>query len=354
MILRLPEPYCNFPSAPEILVKEPLVSVIVASYNHEKYIGQTLISILNQTYKNIEVLVLDDGSPDNSFGVIQHVAKHDHRIKCWRQQNRGAVATFNALADAAQGEYIAQIGSDDLWLPHRLEWGLEDMRNDSTLSGTFCSFLTVDNTLTPIKPVDPLYFRHLKGRVLVEHLIMGNYVGALTAFLKTDAVRKARPFANDLKSCHDWDLWLRLSMVGELNLRPHIGALYRWHGDNMSSKNKEFLDREVLQVMETVSPVVAKHYNLSPEIHDLLLEKTAQFAMNNNNPARAIEILVNKSEQTPLSDKECIMLLYSLHLDKKRPQALELGDILYARKDELDVTFQRDLEKIMDLVATAS
>ncbi len=98
---------------------EKLVSVIIASYNHEKYIEATIKSVLNQTYQNIELIVQDDCSTDNSVDILKKIK--DKRLKkVYSKKNKGTVRTFNDLLSMCHGDYIAILGSDDLWYPDKL------------------------------------------------------------------------------------------------------------------------------------------------------------------------------------------------------------------------------------------
>jgi two-component SAPR family response regulator len=139
-------------------------------------------------------------------------------------------------------------------------------------------------------------------------------------------------------------------MQGDLNFRPHIGALYRWHGDNMSSKNQAILAKEKLQILEEVSPMVVRHYKMDESVQNKLALRTAQFAMNNGRPDRAIELLVEKADQAPLDDQENLILLYSLYLANHYHHAKELCEILNSRKHHHAPHLLSDLEKISSII----
>ena len=100
-------------------MKKPKVSVIMAAYNHEKYVGDAIESVIGQTYKNWEMLIIDDCSTDRTREVIGGIV--DARISfCFHDKNEGPVKTFNELLAKAEGDYIAIIGSDDLWYKNKL------------------------------------------------------------------------------------------------------------------------------------------------------------------------------------------------------------------------------------------
>jgi len=95
----------------------PLVSVIVPAYNAEAFIAQTLDSIISQTYQNIEILVVDDGSQDRTPEIVESFAQRDQRITLLRQANAGVAAARNLAIEKSNGEYIAPIDADDIWYP---------------------------------------------------------------------------------------------------------------------------------------------------------------------------------------------------------------------------------------------
>ncbi len=99
----------------------PLVSVIIPAYNAETFIKKTLESVLAQTYKNLEVLVVDDGSQDRTAEIVERVAQRDRRVILLRQSNAGVAAARNLAIQKSSGEYIAPIDADDVWFPKNLE-----------------------------------------------------------------------------------------------------------------------------------------------------------------------------------------------------------------------------------------
>lgn len=112
------------------------VSVIIPVYNADKYIAATVESVLAQTYKNFEILIIDDGSPDKSLKVCQQF--QDSRIKIICQANRGLPGARNTGIRHAQGDYIAFLDADDIWLPNKLEKHVNHLNNSPTVGISFC------------------------------------------------------------------------------------------------------------------------------------------------------------------------------------------------------------------------
>src|SRR5512136_490019 len=106
------------------MYKKQLVSVCITSYNHARYLPQTIDSVLAQTWQNLEIIIVDDGSADNSHELLlDYQQQHPDKIRYyWHagHANRGISASCNLALEKAQGEYFAWLGSDDYWLPHKL------------------------------------------------------------------------------------------------------------------------------------------------------------------------------------------------------------------------------------------
>lgn len=101
--------------------KKPLISVVVPVYNVEKYLPKCLDSLLAQTWQELEIIVVDDGSPDNSWDIMQEYARRDSRVRLIRQKNGGLSAARNAGVEAARGEWIGFLDSDDYVAPEMYE-----------------------------------------------------------------------------------------------------------------------------------------------------------------------------------------------------------------------------------------
>ena len=126
-----------------------LVSVITPAYNCAEYIDECIESVLNQTYQNWEMLIVDDKSTDNTQSIVESYAKKDHRIKLFNQEkNAGTAAARNKALELSQGRFVAFLDSDDTWKPNKLERQLEFML-ENKYGFTFTSF-----EFMSVKPLD--------------------------------------------------------------------------------------------------------------------------------------------------------------------------------------------------------
>lgn len=239
---------------------KPFISVLIPLYNHAHYIGETIASVLAQTVQDFEVIVMDDGSTDDSRAVAQRFAERDKRVVVHHQKNKGLVGTMNALAAFAQGEFVATVDADDCWLPHRLSLGVADMAENPNLCATFCSNAVIDGEGKPSDKRAELAKGPILGHAFLQRLVVGNFVASSSSFIRKSALDQVGPFARDFNQVPDWDLWLRLASIGELQLHGEVGSLIRWDGKNMSTLNIRGSSQQQLVVSrELVQAVFDRH-----------------------------------------------------------------------------------------------
>jgi glycosyltransferase involved in cell wall biosynthesis len=217
------------------LFNEPLVSVIVPSYNHEVYIEECISSIVNQTYKNIELIVIDDGSKDHSREILWKLQKQYGFILEF-QENKGISKTLNrAISQYAHGKYITGLASDDFMMPDKIERLVGYMESDPDCSLVFGKVHVVDNNgriiegLTVIDPVeDPI------KSVQFEGLIERNCIPAPSVMYRKDKWEQFGGF-DENSMIEDWGLWLEFAHSGKIVYLDEYFANYRWHGSNLTT-----------------------------------------------------------------------------------------------------------------------
>lgn len=155
-------------------MKNNLVSIITPCYNGSKYIGETIESVLLQTYKDFEMIIIDDGSKDNSVKIIQEYANKDDRIKLIKQSNGGSASARNNGIRNANGRYITLLDADDLWDNNFLEEQIKFLNeNDATL--VFCNYRHIDyNSKEIMKPTNS------PQKITLKQMQIRCYIGCLT------------------------------------------------------------------------------------------------------------------------------------------------------------------------------
>jgi len=206
-----------------------LVSIIIPTYNTEKFIRATLQSVQNQTYQNWEMILVDDASTDRTVSVIEEFAKNDSRIKLFKlEKNSGNGFARNIALEKAVGKYIAYLDADDLWFSNKLEKQIGFLKANN-LHFTFSFYDCIDEEGNSLNrrveaPINLTY----------DELFFCNYVGNLTAIYDADYFGKIILEATQKRQ--DWRLWLTiLKQIQVTKPVPEPLAFYRIRKDSISS-----------------------------------------------------------------------------------------------------------------------
>ncbi len=208
----------------------PLVSVIVPAYNAEAFIEQTLNSVLSQTHRNIEVLVVDDGSQDRTAEIVKSLAQRDKRVILLQQLNKGVAATRNLAIQKSSGEYIAPIDADDVWVPQKLEKQVQSMLEAEPSVGLVYAWsVLIDEQGLPTGKYGK---SNHEGEVYTK-LLYGNFIGNASAPLIRRACLERVGYYNcklkeqNGQGLEDWDLYLRLAECYQFRVVPEFLVGYR-------------------------------------------------------------------------------------------------------------------------------
>ncbi len=206
-----------------------LVSIVTPSYNSNRFISDTIQSVLDQTHKNWELIIVDDASKDNTCEIVNRFIKNDSRIKLIKlNQNFGAGVARNKAIHEAKGAFIAFLDADDLWKPYKLEKQLEFMETYK-LSFTFSSY-------DQINEKGVLLHKQVKALTVLNYrkLLRCNYVGNLTGIYSVAALGKI--YMPKIRKRQDWVLWMRvIEKSGETKGIQESLAYYRIRKDSMSA-----------------------------------------------------------------------------------------------------------------------
>lgn len=218
-----------------------LVSVIMTSYNHEAYIGEAIDSVLNQTVADLELIIVDDCSKDNSREIIQAYQKRDNRVKAFfHPTNRGIAETANDALDAAGGEFLSFIGSDDLWVPMKLEEQLKILASQPDVVVWSEGDIIGSDGVSRAQRFTDFNSRGAKlasGRIYRE-IINENYVFGQSLLFKRQFTNGLR-FNPDLKYLCDYQFVVELAYHHDFLFIPKPLAKYRLHGENSISRDGE-------------------------------------------------------------------------------------------------------------------
>lgn len=214
----------------------PQITVLMSVHNGEKYLETAINSILRQTLRDFDFLIIDDASTDASPAILSDFARKDARIQILtNKRNLGLAASLNRGISQIKTPYIARMDADDIAAPQRLEQQLAYMEQNPSIcaSGTWITQFTQDTYLNIYEPVT-------NPRMVREHtLFNGPQIMHPTAIIRTEAIKAIGGYDEAFSCAQDYDLWLRLLKVGELGNIPHVLLFYRIHEQSITKKRVE-------------------------------------------------------------------------------------------------------------------
>ncbi|MBN7768876.1 glycosyltransferase [Marinobacter daepoensis] len=213
------------------MTTEPMVSVVIATYNMGQYLPDAVASVLAQSWKNLEVIVVDDGSTDDTSDQMERFSK-DSRVRYFPTENRGQPRAKNRGLKEASGEFIAFCDADDLWDPKKLDVQMPHFK-DPQVGVVYSEVTYIDQDGRAISKPQP-YERH-SGKV-TNNLVIKNFVPFGSAVFRRECMEKNGCFDEELPMGIDWDLWLRYSVDWNFTYVKDVTYIYRiWPGQ--MSKN---------------------------------------------------------------------------------------------------------------------
>lgn len=222
--------------------ENPLVSIIIPTYNRAHFLKEAINSVLSQTYKNWELIIVDDGSTDNTSEVVRGFA--DKRIVYLKQENMGAPVARNRGIKESKGEYIAFLDSDDIWLPQKLQRQLE-IFNTSRLNPrvVYTGIQYIDSKGSPKQRKKNALYR---GNIFC-YLLRKNVTTTSAILAKKECFDKCGLFDENLPSRQELDMLIRISLLFSVDYAPEILTLERIHDERITADmDKKIKGREML------------------------------------------------------------------------------------------------------------
>jgi len=235
--------------------QNPTVSVVMPVYNGEAFISESIRSVMQQSFQNWELIVVDDASADASVDIVRALCAEDERIRLIQlEQNSGAAVARNTAIESARGRYIAFLDGDDLWLPHKLERQLAFMQ-ETGAAFSYSAYERIDESGQHLTPIG------VPERLQYQDLLKTCYIGCLTAIYDAEVYgKRLMPL---IRKSQDHGLWLDLLRAGEeargIN---EVLAIYRVRsGSNTSNKlNASTYTWRVYRDLENMPSSKASYY----------------------------------------------------------------------------------------------
>jgi glycosyltransferase involved in cell wall biosynthesis len=242
----------------------PEVSVVIPTFQHARFVGQAIDSVLAQTYRDYEIIVVDDGSTDDTQAVL---AGYRALITPIYQENRGLSAARNAGIRASSGKYIAFLDADDLWLPEKLERQAPLFEQDASV-GLVCSDMSYfdqdgDRPGTAFGMKD----RPIKRGMVYPQIFLNSFIFMPTVVVRKSCFDERGLFDETLKACEDLEMWLRITKVHAVDFADAPLAKYRFSTNQLHQNTIRVLHYRIL-VQERFFGNSAELRELDPRLLD--------------------------------------------------------------------------------------
>jgi glycosyltransferase involved in cell wall biosynthesis len=207
------------------------VSVIVPVYNGEKYIREAIDSILNQSYKDFEVIVIDDGSIDNTLSIVKEC---DGKIRWKSQENKGQASAINEGIKMVKGEYVAYLDADDVCMPQRLEIQVKYLDEHPGVGLVYSGLCQVNSIGKIQRTIKAVPYDHFV-------LLQTDYIARSTVLHRKKCLDEVGLFDESITGDDDWDMWIRISEKFRVGYIAEPLVKYRVHGENISLRRPKRL-----------------------------------------------------------------------------------------------------------------
>ena len=244
------------------MIKMPLVSVIMPSYNHAPFISQAIKSVLEQAVDSIELIIIDDASSDSSRSVIEEFTANDSRVSAiFHARNKGIAATMNEGVGMAKGKYVASLASDDVWVKGKLTKQLNILeKNEDLIVWSEGNIIDEDGRYTneTFTNIHGAARKKKSGDIFIE-LLPGNYIFGCS-LIATRKILSKLLFSEELKYLNDWLYYVELAKEYEFYFIDEPLANYRMHQGNTSNDRNGYL----LESLKVTNMILQRYRNIIP------------------------------------------------------------------------------------------
>jgi glycosyltransferase involved in cell wall biosynthesis len=324
-----------------------LISIIITSYNHSKYLPKCIESVINQTYKNLEIIIIDNNSTDNSQEIIQTYAKKDNRIKFYKQDhNIFPSAAMNFGLSVCSGEYISLISGDDYCELNKISRQLEYM-TEKKITNLF-SWVNIVNDLNGLitdHSLNNVFNRNFINNDLEIYLVSKeNTLCAGSVLLHKSIFEKYGLFDNRLLQLQDYDMWLRMVSYEKINILPEKLFNYRIRDDvnnlSLSNQNKSLDLRNTFERTKIVKRILSAK-------NEFLSELTGVYC-NNTNKYKNLFNYFSSIDKNDFANGILLLMYDDLGSQFTFPSELYKDFFeLYGKHDLFSITFKKQFKQIL-------
>ncbi len=238
-------------------VSQPLVSVIIPAYDAALYLREAVESLCKQTYKNLQIIIINDGSRDNTADIANCLAVQDPRIEVIHKKNAGVSAARNNGFEAVKGEYLCFLDADDVYLPQKIAKQVAFLEVHRDVDLVYCDNYLGDKHLQITEPpasnCPPIAFQ--------QAFVYRNWFSPIAPMLRTSLMKKVGLFDASFHGGEDRDYWIRCLAYTDFAYLPEALGIYRRH-PKQSHHNQSMMRRDGLRVIQ-------KHYGKDAYLYRL-------------------------------------------------------------------------------------
>ena len=239
----------------------PVISVIIPVYNGEKTIRETVTSVLNQTFSDLELIIINDGSSDSTLDIVNSI--NDPRLKVFSYPKTNQSASRNRGISHARGEYIAFIDADDLWTPDKIEAQYQALQDNPESAVAYSWTDCIDESSQFLRPGS---HKTVNGDVYPYLLVVNFLENGSNPLICREALEKVGEFDSSLTPAEDWDMWLRLAKHYQFITVPKSQILYRQSSQSASAN--------VLKLEAGSKQVIEQAFSQAPDSLQSLKKKS--------------------------------------------------------------------------------
>lgn len=210
---------------------QPLISIVTPTYNREAFLAEAIQSVIDQTYENFELIIVDDGSTDGSEVLVQRYVQEDSRIRYFKQHNQGQSVARNRGIQESRGEFVCFLDSDNKWFPDKLEVSVKAFADNSSVDIVYGNNVTISETGAELSRSNMP--RH--SGMITERLLADNFISMNTTMVRKHCFDTLGAFNERDRLAEDYELWLRLSTQFRFLYVPHYFGYYRVMDDQIST-----------------------------------------------------------------------------------------------------------------------
>ncbi|MBI4973189.1 glycosyltransferase [Candidatus Roizmanbacteria bacterium] len=242
------------------------ISIVTPSFNQGQYIEQTIQSVLNQNYSNLEYIVMDGGSTDNTLSILK---KYEGKLKWFSEKDKGQSDAINKGLKMATGDVVAWLNSDDYYLPDTLQKVADEFERNMKVQWVTGDYIIVDEKRKQIQSFVSSYKSLLRKQPTFNMLSFANFIIQPSTFWKREMLKKIGYLREEYHLCMDYDLWLRLMRSSPPSVITSPLSAFRIHGTSKGKLQYGIQFKEEVQV--------AKQYNHNGliiflhKIHNILI-----------------------------------------------------------------------------------